>query len=310
MNSRIVVVGSANTDLIAYMNSMPKIGETIHGHKFQTGFGGKGANQAVMAAHLTDRKNDVAMVCKIGEDAFGVEQMKNFNKQNMNVENVFTTSEASTGVAPIFVDADGNNSIVVVAGANNLLTSEEVIKCEEMISKAKVLVTQLEILHNVTKTALEVGRKHGVMTILNTAPASADLDLDMFKYADIVCPNETEAELIAGIPVTDVDSAKLAALKIIEMGAKMVIMTMGSEGALLVRGNDDVTHVSCPKVKAIDTVGAGDSFVGSLAYFIAEDVELPEAIRRACIVASYSVQKEGTQTSYPMKEDLDESLFL
>ena len=191
----VVVVGSCNTDLTAYVPRLPAPGETIHGDKFQVGFGGKGANQCVMAAKMGAR---TAMVGKVGTDSFGSDTFKNFKDVGVDVTHLLTTDAAATGVAPIAVDASGQNSIIVVNGANDLLTVEEVEAASDMLSNAKVIITQLEIKREVTLRAMQIGKAAGVTTIFNPAPAQADLASEFFTVPDIICLNETETELVIG----------------------------------------------------------------------------------------------------------------
>ena len=303
---KICVVGSSNYDLIAYTDRMPKIGETIHGNKFEMGFGGKGANQAVAAAKLGA---DVTMVTKLGEDVFGKETLENYKKLDMNEKYIYFTDKASSGVAPISVDSTGNNSIIVVAGANNLLTEDEVEAARSDIANSKVLICQMEILLNVTKKALQIGREEGVTTVYNPAPAPKEgIPEDVIALADIFCPNETEAEILTGMSVETVDEAVAAGRALLEKGPKMIIMTLGERGCLIIE-KESFKHVETEKVKAIDTTGAGDSFIGSFGYFYAAGFDVEESVKRANKVAAASVQKPGTQKSYPTAAELPAELF-
>jgi ribokinase len=303
---KICVVGSSNYDLVAYTDRIPKLGETIHGNKFEMGFGGKGANQAVTAGKLGA---DVTMITKLGEDVFGKQTLKNFEECGIATDFVYTTDKASSGVAPITVDKNGSNSIIVVAGANNLITEEEVEAARTTIAASKVMICQLEIPINVTKKAMQIAREEGVTTIFNPAPAPENgLSEDILQLADIFCPNETEAELLTGLPVTSVEEAIVAGRCLIKKGPKKVLITLGEKGSLLVTP-DNYIHVKPNIVKATDTTGAGDCFIGSYAYFYSAGVEEEEAIRRANCIASYSVQKKGTQKSYPTAAELPSELF-
>ncbi|MCP4178581.1 MAG: ribokinase [bacterium] len=303
---KICVVGSSNYDLIAYTDRIPKLGETIHGHKFEMGFGGKGANQAVTAGKLGA---DVTMITKLGEDVFGKQTLENFEKCGINTDYVYFTDKASSGVAPISVDKDANNCIIVVAGANNLITEEEVEAARTTIAASKVLICQMEIPLNVTKKALQIAREEGVTTVFNPAPAPEEgLPEDVLKLSDIFCPNETETELLTGMPVTNIEEAIAAGRVLITKGPKKVLMTLGEKGSLLITP-DDYILVEPNIVDAKDTTGAGDCFIGSYAYFYSAGIDEREAIRRANIVASYSVQKPGTQKSYPFASELPGELF-
>ena len=302
---KICVVGSSNLDLISYVPRLPKMGETLHGDRFQMGFGGKGANQAVMAAKLG---GDVVMVTKLGDDIFGRDTVQNFEQVGIDVSHVHVTDQAFSGVAPIAVDADGNNSIIIVTGANDLLTEEEVEAARPAIAAAGILVCQLEIPLPITLAALRIAREEGVTAIFNPAPARPDLPDELYRLSDIFCPNETETELLTGMAVTTLAEAEAAARVLLARGAGAVVLTLGERGALLVNG-DGATHVPTEAVKALDTTGAGDSFVGSLAYFLALGKPMNDAMARANRIAAVSVQSAGTQTSFPSADELPDDLF-
>ncbi|HJO92594.1 MAG TPA: ribokinase [Victivallales bacterium] len=303
---RICVVGSSNYDLVAYTDRIPKLGETIHGNKFEMGFGGKGANQAVTAAKLGA---NVTMITKLGEDVFGKQTLENFEKCGVNTDYVYFTDKASSGVAPITVNKEGNNSIIVIAGANNLITEEEVEAARPTIAASKAVICQMETLLNVTKRAMQIAREEGVTTIFNPAPAPEDgFPEEILKLSDIFCPNESETELLTGMPVTNIEEAIAAGRCLINKGPKKVLMTLGEKGSLLITP-DDYVHVEPYSVEAVDTTGAGDCFIGSYAYFHSAGVEEREAIRRANYIAALSVQKPGTQKSYPSAAELPDELF-
>eukprot|EP00164_Ancoracysta_twista_P007596 GFYU01010810.1.p1 GENE.GFYU01010810.1~~GFYU01010810.1.p1 ORF type:complete len:355 (+),score=80.79 GFYU01010810.1:127-1065(+) len=306
--AKIVVVGSSNVDLISYVKALPKLGETIHGSKFVYGFGGKGANQAVMAGKLSSKQGNVTMVTKVGTDVFGQDTLKNYEKCNISLGHVSQTDQAASGMASISVDEDGHNCIIVVAGANNCMTTDEVEKARPAIREAKVVITQNEVPLDVTLAALKIGREEGAITIFNPAPAPADLSDEFYKYSDYVCPNETECEVLTGQPVSTDEQVEAAAMELLNRGAKNVIITLGERGTLLVTPNGK-TRVPAEVVKAVDTVGAGDSFLGSFAYFLANGKTPEEAIKRANHVASISVQGHGTQTSFPDRASLKAELF-
>ncbi len=229
------------------------------------GFGGKGANQAVMAAKLGAR---VSMITKLGRDIFGENTLKNFQSWGIDTRHVLFTDQAFSGVAPIAVDPDGHNAIIIVTGANDLLTEEEVEAARPAIAAAQILVCQLEIPLNLTLAAMRVAREQKVPTILNPAPARSDLDPELYRLSDIFCPNESETELLTGLPVRTVEEATRAARVLLERGAGKVILTLGENGSLLVT-EKEALHVPAIPVKALDTTGAGDAYVGSLAYFLA-----------------------------------------
>lgn len=303
--AKICVVGACNIDLISYIPRLPVLGETLHGNKFAMGFGGKGANQAVMAAKLG---GEVAMVSKLGRDMFGENTLENFKQMGVNTRHVGFTDQAFSGVAPIAVDAEGNNSIIIVTGANDLLTVEEVEAARAEIAAAKILVCQLEIPIEPNLAALRIAREEGVRTIFNPAPAIADLPEELYRLSDIFCPNESETEILTGQSVKSLSEAEIAARILLERGSDTVILTLGERGSLLVT-ESQVEHIPVEPVKATDTTGAGDSFVGSLAFFLASGKPMVEAIRLSNRVASISVQAPGTQTSFPDAEDLPADIF-
>ncbi|XP_055880344.1 ribokinase-like isoform X2 [Biomphalaria glabrata] len=301
----VVVVGSCNTDLSSYVSRLPLRGETLTGTRFETGFGGKGANQCVAAAKLGAK---TALVGKLGEDVFGVQYLSNLLSNNINCEHVQSLKTASTGVASIFVGNDGSNCIVIVPGANNLLSVDDVNQAEALISSSKLVVCQNEIPQETTLAALKLAKKCGVKTIFNPAPADKDLDLELFSLPDFFCANETEASLLLNQEVSDVESAKKACHQLIESkGCNTVIITLGEKGVVYqTRINLEVEHIPATPVTAIDTTGAGDSFIGSLAYYMTNMEQLPlsKMIDRAGQIAAISVQKPGTQKSFPLASEL------
>jgi ribokinase len=302
---KICVVGASNLDLISYVPRLPRMGETLHGTRFHMGYGGKGANQAVMAAKLG---GDVAVVTKLGQDIFGENTLKNFQSWGVDTQHVLFTDQAFSGVAPIAVDPEGHNSIIIVTGANDVLTVEEIEAARSTIAAAQIVVCQLEIPLDITLAALRVARQEGVTTIFNPAPARPDLPEELYQLSDIFCPNESETELLTGRPVNSTEEAEAAARVLLERGAGTVILTLGERGSLLVT-TEDSAHVPATPVKALDTTGAGDAFVGSLAYFLAGGKTLTEAMRRANHIAAISVQSSGTQTSFPVAADLPPDLL-
>jgi ribokinase len=303
---RICVVGASNIDLISYAPRLPKLGETLPGTRFQMGFGGKGANQAVMAAKLG---GEVAIVTKVGQDIFGDDTRKNFSEQGIDVSHVLSTSEAFTGVAPIWVEeSSGDNAIIVALGANDRLMPADIEQAADALTRAEIVVCQWEILTETVLTALRIAHEAGVRTIFNPAPARGDLPDAVFSFTDILCPNESETELLTGMPVGTLDEATTAARVLLARGAGTVILTLGARGSLLVTP-DTVQHVPAPRVRAVDTTGAGDAFVGSLAYFLAAGKDLPVAMERANRIAAISVQAPGTQSSFPNVADLPPDLL-
>ncbi|XP_039270600.2 ribokinase-like [Styela clava] len=308
MSCDVVVVGSCNIDQIAYAPRLPSVGETVHGTKYEVGFGGKGANQSVAAAKLGAK---VLMVAKVGDDANGYEYIKNMESLGVNVDHITISKEACTGVAPITVVDGGANSIIIFPGANMLLSSKDVARAASAIKAAKVMVCQLEINEETSLYALKSAKEVGLMTILNPAPAPSNISDEFFKYSDIICPNENEASLLTGIDVVDKVSGTAAAEKLVEMGCNTCVVTLGENGCVFAKANMKSQHVPGIKVEAIDTTGAGDAFIGALAYFLCyfKDLGFVEILSRSCKVAAQSVTKNGTQTSYRSKNQLPVALF-
>ena len=292
---RVCVVGACNLDLISYVPRLPRMGETLHGTRFHMGFGGKGANQAVMAAKLG---GEVAMVATLGQDAFGENTLKNLESHGVDTSHVHFTDQAFSGVAPIAVDPDGHNAIIIVTGANDLLTKDRIEAARSTIAASRVLVCQLEIPLEVSLAALRIAREEGVKTILNPAPARPGLPEELCQLSDVFCPNESETQLLTEMPVATIEESEAAARALMDRGAGTVILTLGERGCLLAT-EDSAEHVPVEPADALDTTGAGDAFVGSLAYFLASGKSLSEAARRANAIAAISVQSAGTQTSFP-----------
>lgn len=300
---KICVVGSSNIDLISQVPRLPKLGETLVGHRFQMGYGGKGANQAVMAAKLGAR---VSMVTKVGRDVFGEGTLKNYREQGIDTTHVLFDDTRFSGVAPIFVDDRAQNFIVIVPGANLGLSPADAQAAREVILAADILICQLEVPVETTLEAFRIAKRGNVRTILNPAPA-AEIPDELLALADICAPNETETELLTGLPVSTVAEAKVAARKLLARGAKTVIVTLGERGALVVNP-ETVENLPAIPVNAVDPTGAGDAFIGSLAVFLGEGLAFADAVRRANAVAALSVTRVGTQVSFPLRHEADEFL--
>ena len=302
---RICMVGSAMTDLIARVPRLPVAGETLIGSSFQVGFGGKGSNQAVMAARLGAK---LSVVVKLGKDVFGENYLQNYKDQGIDTRFVSFDETQSSGVAPITVDEkSGQNSIVIVPGANDNLSPEDILNAAPAIQEAEVLICQLETPIKTTLEAFKIARKHHTLTILNPAPARALPD-ELLSLCDVFVPNEVEAAMLTDQPINTVEEAKTASQTLLKRGPKHVIITLGAKGAVFTsQGMSPMFHAA-ETVQAVDTTGAGDAFVGSLAYFLAADWPLDKAVARASALATISVQKPGTQSSYPYRQDVLELL--
>jgi ribokinase len=298
---RIVVVGSANVDLVTFTDQFPRPGETIFGTRFDIGWGGKGANQAVAARRCGA---DVAMVARVGEDLFGPATIGNFAAEGIGTSHVRVVPGASSGVAPIFVESTGQNRILVVKGANDLLTSSDIDEAVPLLQQASCIVVQLEIPLTTVYHTLRLASRYGIRAILNPAPAQP-LDLEVVKIAEYFIPNEPEAETITGMQVRTVDEAKECARCLIEQGLRRVIMTLGDKGALLA-SRDGIEIIPAFQVATKDTTGAGDAFIGSFAVFLAEGCPEREAIARANLYAALSTTSVGTQKSFVSRPRFDE----
>jgi ribokinase len=290
---RIAVVGSANIDLTTFAERFPKPGETIFGHSFNLGFGGKGANQAV-AARLCGA--DVFMVARVGSDLFGPATIENFRKQGIDATHVKQVQGVSSGVAPIFVEPSGQNRILVVKGANDAIKPADVDAAADMLKSVDCIVLQFEIPVETVYYTIAFARKHGIRCILNPAPAQA-VEMAALQELDYFVPNEHEAETITGAPVKTVDDAKNCAAKLLAGGVRRVIITLGANGALLA-GHEGSEHVVAFPVNCIDSTGAGDAFIGSFAVFLGEGIPEKDAVRRANLYAALSTTGVGTQKSF------------
>jgi ribokinase len=300
----IVVVGSANIDLTTFTDTFPRPGETIFGREFHLGFGGKGANQAVAARYCGAR---VSMVARVGDDLFGPATIENFKKLGIDTSHVQITPGVSSGVAPIFVESNGQNRILVVKGANDRLLPADVDAAEDLLKTADCIVMQLEIPLETMYYTLKVARRFGVKSIVNPAPGQA-LDLAQLADADYVIPNETEAEALTGMPVTSLHEARACAVHLLRNGVRRVIITLGENGALLA-SDETVEHIQPYRVEAVDTTGAGDAFIGSFARFLAGGAGESEAIRRANVYAALSTLGIGTQSSFVSVERFESALL-
>jgi ribokinase len=290
---RIAVVGSANIDLTTFTDVFPKPGETIFGQKFDLGFGGKGANQAV-AARLCGA--DVFMVARVGSDLFGPATIDNFKKQGIDTTQVKQVAGLSSGVAPIFVEANGQNRILVVKGANDALKAADVDAAAEMLKAADCIVLQFEIPLETVYYTVAFARKHGIRCILNPAPGQP-VEMHALTDLDYFVPNESEAQIVSRMRVQNVEDAKKCGEKLMAGGIRRVIITLGANGSLLV-GRGLTEHVAPFTVRSVDSSGAGDAFIGSFAVFLAEGVPELEAVRRANLYAALSTTGVGTQKSF------------
>jgi len=301
---KIVIVGSINTDMIVKVPRIPKTGETILGGKFSTAAGGKGANQAVAAARAG---GDVTFIARVGNDMFGKQALEDFESNNINAKYIKTDNAEPSGVALIFVDEKGENSIAVASGANARLSHRDVTEAEEVIKSADILLMQLETPMESVKRAAKIAKEAGVKVILNPAPA-CPLDNTLLSTLYVITPNESEAELLTDISVTDFPSAEKAAFILLDRGVEVAIITMGIKGALI-KTRELTKIIPGFKVKAVDSTAAGDVFNGSLVVAMAEGKTLEETVQFANAAAALSVTKLGAQPSAPKRVEIERMLL-
>jgi ribokinase len=298
---RIAVVGSANTDLVTFADRFPRAGETLFGQNFDLGFGGKGANQAV-AARLCGA--DVMMIAKVGKDLFGEATVRNFDSVGIDTTHVGIVPDAPTGVAPIFVEPGGQNRIIVVKGANDRLLPEDVDAAADDLRRVQTIILQFEVPLETIYHTVRFARTHQIRCIVNPAPAVPASLADLIE-ADYFIPNETEAELITGFPVQTIEQATACANSLVNKGFRRVLLTLGARGALLAEAAGH-THIAPFEVRARDTSGAGDAFIGSLAVFLAEGLPERAAVARASLYAAMSTTRVGTQKSFPPRAEFEQ----
>lgn len=300
MHAKVVVVGSLNMDLVARAQRLPRAGETLPGEAFFTAPGGKGANQAVAVARLG---GSVAMVGNVGDDAYGQQLRKALEREGVDCQAVSVCEGVSSGVALITVDAASQNCIVIIPGGNGLLTPQSVQRFDKLLQAADVIICQLEVPAETVAWALARGHELGKRVILNPAPATGPLPSNWFGHIDYLTPNESEAEALTGITVTDQGSALRAGERLLQLGAGKVIITLGAQGALLVTAQGH-QHFPAPVVQPVDTTAAGDTFVGGFAAALVRGLEEGEAIAFGQRAAALSVTRVGAQPSIPYLSEL------
>lgn len=300
MDNKIVVIGSCNTDMVIKSDRLPVPGETVMGGTFMMNAGGKGANQAVAAARL---KGKVSLVAKTGNDLFGKRSLELYESEGINVDYMTSDPVKPSGVALITVDDNGENSIVVASGANSALLPADVEMIKPVIRKNDILLMQLEIPMETVEYASAMANEVGCKVILNPAPARS-LSQDLLKSLYMIIPNETEAEILSGVKVIDWESASTAAEIIRSKGCNIVVITMGSKGAL-VNESGMCYQVPVNKVHAIDTTAAGDTFCGAVSVAMSENKSVREAIEFANRSAAITVTRMGAQSSLPYRKEVD-----
>lgn len=298
--NKIVVLGSSNTDLVVRTDRMPQPGETLLGDRFMMTAGGKGANQAVAVARLG---GSVTFIAKVGRDMFGDNSVAGYEKEGIDTRTVLRDDTAPSGIALITVDAQAENSIVVVPGANNNLSKADVDALRHDIESAQFLLMQLETPVGVVAHAAATARRAGVKVILNPAPA-AELPAELLDGLYMITPNRTEGQMLTGIEITGWESAEQAAQSLVDKGVQHVVITLGSLGALVFDGKR-FERIPAQKVKAVDTTAAGDTFNGAMCVALSEGATLSEAVRFASRASAIAVTRLGAQASIPRRQELD-----
>jgi ribokinase len=295
-----MVVGSSNTDMVVKTDHLPGPGETVMGGKFVMVPGGKGANQAVAAARLGGR---VVFVARLGTDVFGDKALENFRGEGMETRYIVRDPDEPSGVALIYVDARGENEIVVAPGANRGLSPEDVDRAAESLSGCTSVVLQLETPLETVEHAARLAHEKGVKVILNPAPMCPDgLPKSLLELVDILVPNESETRMLIGLPADRVIDAEMAGM-VLDLGVKQVVVTLGSRGAIIA-GPGGVERIPSPKVQAVDTTAAGDAFTGALAVALGSGMDIVQACQLAAKAASLSVTRIGAQSSLPTVDEL------
>lgn len=298
----ILVIGSLNMDFVIEVSKMPLPGQTILGKDFKLVPGGKGANQAYAMGKLGAK---TSMIGAIGNDEYGEKLLENLNSVNVNIDGIIKLENENTGCAFINVDENAENSIVVIGGANVRITKEMIDANFKLIEQAEIIVMQLEIPLDVVEYIAQKAKKEGKLIILDPAPALRGLSKEILSNIDIIKPNETEIQIISGMEIKSEEDIIKAAKSLIEKGVKNVIVTLGGAGSLLVT-KDSEKKFSSPKVKAIDTTAAGDTFTAGLAKSLLEGKSIEESIKFGHIASAIAVTRKGAQTSIPSLEDIDE----
>ena len=299
--SDISVLGIFVADISFSGPKIPSVGETILGNKYNVGPGGKGCNQAIAIARLGGKVN---FISKIGKDSYGELALNTLKKNNINIENIIQDEKLQTGVAGILVDQNsGKNAINVIVGAPRSLKVSEIEKQINLIKSSKIFLTQLEVPKDVTLHCLKTAKENGCITILNPAPAS-EISKEFYNNIDFFTPNETEAEFYTGIKITNEQEAKQAAEKLLNLGIKKVIITLGEKGLFYTDGKEEI-YLKASQVKAIDTTGAGDAFNGGLAFGLSKDKPINECLELANKVAGISTTKLGAGDAMPFLKDIN-----
>ena len=300
---RIVVVGGTNTDMVVKGRKLPAPGETVVGGDFRKIPGGKGANQAVAAARLGAQ---VAFISRVGKDGLGREAMETLERDGIPRRFLIEDAEQPSGVALIMVDENGENMIFVAPGANNRLNPDDIRRAEDQIEQADILLLQLEVPMPAIRRAVEKAAEVQVPVVLNPAPAGPLTD-DLLDKISVMTPNQTEVEVLTGIPVQDLQSAACAAQALQQRGVTQVVVTLGSKGSLICDG-ETIDMIPARKVKPVDTTAAGDAFNAALCCRLAQEAPLPEAVRYANLAGALTATRLGAQPSLPTWQEMEQFL--
>lgn len=298
MTYDVTVIGSNMMELTTDVDRMPQLGETVAAPAFHTAFGGKGANQAFAAAQLGSQ---VAMISKVGNDAFGQQYLDHFQTSGIDVTGV-SVGTTNNGVAPCFIEGS-QNRIIIVKGANEELTPEALADYRDLIENSKLVVLQQEIAMATNYRAIEMANAAEVPVLLNPAPATDQVNLDYVTRCAFYAPNETELGRLTGMPVTSLDQITAAAHRLVVQGVQNVIVTLGARGALWVHADQQVL-IASHQVPAVDSIGAGDAFIGAFAHYYTAGEAIPVALGHANAYAAVTVTRAGSQTSYPTAAEL------
>jgi ribokinase len=302
MKPHVVVVGSINMDLVVRVPRLPRPGETLPAQDLQNVAGGKGANQAVAAARLGAR---VTMVGRVGDDSFGPQLRAGLEEAGVSTQHVRLTENCSSGVAVIAVEASGENAILLASGANGQLTGDDVRASAEVFRVADILLVQLEVPIETVEAAVGLARHHGVRVVFDPAPVpTGPLPKSLYEV-DVLSPNQTEAEGLTGVAVTDLAQAERAARLLRERGARNVVLKLGEQGALLCDQDGYVEAAPAARVKVVDTTAAGDAFTAALAVGLCEGLALKDAVRLGCAAGTLATTRAGAQPAMPCRDEVD-----
>ncbi|MCT7976305.1 ribokinase [Laspinema olomoucense] len=301
--NNILVFGSINLDLVTRTHRLPKPGETLRGISFFTASGGKGANQAVAAAKLG---MTTFMIGRVGGDSFGQELLESLQQSGVKCDRIFIDKNTASGIATIAVEDTGENTIVIVPGANDRINESDCDRLTDLLPDAAALLLQLEIPLSSVLAAAKKAQNAGIPVILDPAPAR-ELPPELYSVIDIITPNETELSILTGIAVRDIETAREALTELQKRGVKTAIAKLGAKGVLCARGEEQF-FVPAFEVEAVDTVAAGDAFNGALAVAIAQGLPLPESVRWGAAAGALTVTKPGAQSALPSRLTFEEFL--